>query len=47
MILMLIYCLLIQAVLLMKSNQKMFMSNFSNTKTLVNINQFFLIQKNY
>ena len=45
--LMLIYCLLMQTVLLMKSNQKMFMKNFINTKTyllLVKINQFFFIQ---
>ena len=42
--LILIYCLLIQTVLLMKWNQKMFMKNFLNTDTcltLVNISQFF------
>ena len=40
-ILMLIYCLLIQTVLLIKLNQKMLMKNFLNTNTcltLVNIN---------
>ena len=45
--LMLIYCLLIQTVLIIKSNEKMFMKNFLATNTcmiLVNINQFFLIQ---
>ena len=45
--LMLIYYLLIQTVLLMKSNQKIFMNNFLNTNTcltIVNITQIFLIQ---
>ena len=42
--LMLIYCLLIQTVLLMKSNQKILMKMFLNTNTcltLVNVNQSF------
>ena len=41
---MLIYCLLILAVLVMKSNQKIFMEIFLNIKTcltLVNFNQIF------
>ena len=44
-ILILIYCLLIQTVLLMKSNQKMFFSIQTHTcLTWVNFNQLFLIQ---
>ena len=45
--LMLIYCVLIQTVLIMKSNEKMFMKNFLARNTcmiLVNVNQFFFIQ---
>ena len=38
--LMLICCLLIQTVLLKKSNQKMFMKNFLNTSTCLNIMNF-------
>ena len=43
----LVYCLLIQTVLFMKSNRKMFIKSFLNTSTcltLVKFNQVFLIQ---
>ena len=39
-ILMLIYCLLIQRVLFMKSNQNMFMKNFLNTKHLFDFSKY-------